>query len=260
MNSVDPCRNEPLSATSTCSRGLGASLLFPDSAFPDAEALACLFEGGESPGIPARVCHRSADGNCLEVLVSGLTVEVRRHGAKGDVPLCDPGQHYGFAKAPLSDRFGIIEIAPGRHIAAGARLLPIVETVASLAANIALNLPAAAVDWHTAGTRVEPRFFSQSVLNWLAGGPFPALGLTALVPGPESSVSSRGLQAITGQEMRLAGAPEESPDEAMRTAARVVDYLVRHGRLTVPREITGRGLSLVAEPSQFGDVVWVWRK
>lgn len=200
MNSVDPCRNEPLSASPTCKPGLGASLLFAESTFPEAEMLARLFEIGETPGIPARVCHRSSDGNCLEVLVSGLTVEVRRLGVKSNVQLHGSVQLYGFAEGLPGDPFGIIEIAPGRHIAAGAQLLPVIETVASLAANIALNLPATGVDWHSAGTRVEPRFFSQSVLNWLAGGPFPALGLTALVPGPESSVSSRGLQPLPGRK------------------------------------------------------------
>lgn len=242
------------------SRSLGASLLFPANSRLTAGMLARLFDAGELTGIPARVCHRSADGNCLEILASGLTIEMRLRPGGGSVSQRCASHVYGFTEDMAPDCCDVVEIAPGRHIAAGGRLLPIIETIAGLTANIALNLPVAAVEWHTAGTCMEPRFFSQSVLNWLAGGRFPALGLTALEAVPDSSVASKGLGAITGQEMRLAGTSGESPEDSMRTAARVVDYLVRNGRLTAPREISGPGLSLLAEPSQYGDVVWVWRK
>lgn len=216
-----------------------------------------LFDSPEVANVAAQISHRPEDGSWLEILANGLTFDLRGLAPAAPAAGCALNHSYGFTDGVPDGPFEAIEIVPGPHIAAGGQLPPVVRTLASLAANLAVNLPAAAVAWHGAETCVEPGFFSRTVLNWLAGGAFPALGLTALVPASDGSVASRGLAAFTGQEFQLAGAPGESPADTLKLAVRVADYLIRRGRLTEPCEIAG---SLSAEPSQFSNLVWVWRK
>lgn len=242
-------------------RSLGASLLFAAGSRPTAAAIEHLFESTEMAGTAARISHRPARSEgWLEVLASGLTFDLRGLAPADPAAHCASQHCYGFGDGVPGEPLEAVEIVPGGHIAAGGGLLPVIRTMAGLTANLALNLPVAAVAWHTAGTCVEPRYFARTVLNWLADGVFPALGLTALLPASEGSVASSGLAHFTGQEMQLAGAPGETQAETVKLAIRVVDYLVRNGKLTQAQEISGTGLSLLAEPSQFSNLVWVWRK
>ncbi|MFD2136398.1 hypothetical protein ACFSLT_16960 [Novosphingobium resinovorum] len=98
-----------------------------------------------------------------------------------------------------------------------------------LAANLALELPVRAVGWAPAQTWMEPRYFCRSVLNWLGGGAFPALGLTALLQAEDGSLASRGLAHFTGQEVQLEGRRGEAAADTVKLAVRVIDQLVRRG-------------------------------
>lgn len=242
-------------------RPQGASLLFAEGLRPSAEALMNLFASGGMAGAAARISHRSEDcEGWLEILASGLTFDLRGLVPADPAPECKTVHAYGFTDGMPDEPLAAVEIVPGAHVAAGAVLLPVVRAMAGLTANLALNLPVSAVAWHAAGTCMEPRFFSRSVFNWLAGGTFPAQCLTALVRASDGRIGSQGLAVFAGQEMQLVGAPEENPADAMRLAVNVVDYLVRNGPIAAPCEITGLGPALVAEPSGYGNLVWIWRK
>lgn len=241
--------------------GFGVSLLFPAGSRPTTQALENLFESLELSGSMAQVSHCGRDGEgWLEILVGGLIFDLRGLAPAQPAAVCEAHCHHGFAEGPPDGPLEAIELAPGPHIAAGGGLLPVVRTLAGLAANLALHLPIAAVAWHSAETWLEPRHFSRAVLNWLAGGTFPAPGLVALLPASDSGISSRGLRLFTGQEIQLASEAGERPEDTMRFAVRAVDHLVRRGRLTRAEEIGGAGAPLLAEPSQYSDLVWVWRK
>ncbi|WP_239000578.1 hypothetical protein [Novosphingobium pentaromativorans] len=202
-------------------------------------------------GIASIIANRPDQaGDAIEVLSAGLAFELRLP----DVPA--PRGHPGTG-VPAEE---VIRIVPGGHVAAGLGLLPVVKALAGLTANLALHSPVAAISWDLAGTRVPPREFSSSVLNWLAGGPFPARSLTALSIRPDGSVVSEGLVQFSGQEMHLVGSQGEGEEATMRLAVGVVDQLVRQGRLQLPQELTVAGTGLLAEPSQFEDRVWIWRK
>ncbi|WP_242528386.1 hypothetical protein [Novosphingobium sp. PY1] len=210
-----------------------------------------LFDSPAMLGIGAVVANRSrVPGNAIEVLSGGLAFDLRF--AEGQALQDGDGRH--------SPNGQVIRIAPGEHVSAGATLLPVVRALAGLVANLALHLPVAAISWDMAGTVAEPHAFSRSALNWLAGGPFPAQCLTSLSFKSDGSIVSEGLIHFTGQEMHLVGAEGEDEASTMRLAVGVVDQLVRQGRLLLPMELTVAGAALLAEPSQFEDRVWVWRK
>lgn len=238
----------------------GASLLFPVGSRPTARVLEGLFESLEMSSV-ARVSHSAGDGEgWLEILAGGLTFDLR--GIAPAVPAmhCDARHHYGFPAGRPDEPLEAVELVPGPHLAGGGGLLPVTRALAGLAANLALNLPVAAVAWHSAQTLLEPGYFSRTVLNWLAGGQFPAPGLVALFSASDSGISSSGLAHFTGQEIQLAAVPGEAQVDTMKLAVRAVDHLVRRGKLTGAEEISGAGVPLLAEPSQFSNLVWVWRK
>ncbi|WP_260923592.1 hypothetical protein [Novosphingobium sp. 9] len=68
-----------------------------------------------------------------------------------------------------------------------------------------MRLPVVAVGWGPAETLMDPSYFARIVMNWLGGGAFPVLGLTAIAVASDGSVASRGLAHFTGQELQLQG-------------------------------------------------------
>lgn len=233
-------------------------MLFETGSRPTADDIAGLFETG---GALARISHRPKnDEGWVEILSSGLTFDMCGLAPEVCSSPLQARHVYGFEQPPPDfARLEGIEIAPGRHIVAGRAMLPVVRTLAGLAAGLALQLPVVAVVWHSAGTVMAPAYFARIVMNWLGGGAFPALGLAALVPAPDGSVASQGLAAFTGQEFQLEAHPGEAPAETIKLAIRVADYLVRHGAMARPAPIEGGG-GLFAEPSQVGNLVWIWRQ
>ncbi|EQB12021.1 hypothetical protein L284_15925 [Novosphingobium lindaniclasticum LE124] len=240
--------------------GNGVSLYFSPGQRPSAETIAALLEQS-SGAIMARISHRPPDRDgWLELLASGLTFDLL--GLAPALPSLSPisVQTHGFDQAPRMEGLEGIDLLPGGHIAGGAGLAPIIRTQAGLAASLALKLPVAAVGWQSARTLMEPRYFAQIVVNWLAGGTFPALGLTALLRGQDGSIATRGLARFVGSEMQLEGSVEETPADTLKLAIRVVDYLVRQGPLTETREIESPRGRLLLEASQARRQLWVWRQ
>lgn len=234
-------------------------LLFREGARPAADDIARLLDAADS-GMSARISHRpEPSAGWLELLARGLTFDLRGLSPAMPVPH-EPARHaYGFGAVSADGPLEAVALVASGHIAAGAALGPVLRTMFKLAANLAIRLPVEAVLWRPAGTVMEPSYFSRAVLNWLAGGAFPALGLTALMPASDGSVASSGLSHFIGQEMQLEGLPGEAQAESVKLAIRLVDYLVRHGPLTEPHTITQDPGVLLAEPSSVGKRVWVWR-
>src|SRR3546814_754178 len=224
-------------------------LLFREGSRPAADDIARLLDAPDS-GMPARISHRpEPSAGWLELLASGLTFDLRGLSPAAPAPY-DPAPHaYGFGAAPTDVSLEAVALAASGHIAAGAALGPVLRMLFHLAANLAIRLPVEAVLWCPAETLMEPRYFSGTVFNWLSGGAFPALGLTALVSASDGSVVSTGLSYFIGQEMQMEGLKGEAPAESVKLAIRLVDYLVRHGPLTEPRAIEQEGGVLLAEPS-----------
>jgi len=89
-----------------------------------------------------------------------------------------------------------------------------------------------AIGWEPAGTVMTPDYFRRTMGAWLAGGPFPGLGLTALARGSDGAMRSNGLAFFTGVELELGAAPGEGPAETARLAVRLIHDLVQNGPYT----------------------------
>lgn len=241
--------------------GNGISLYFRRGSRPSTEAISALIEATANADIMARITHRPPpQEGWLELLASGLTFDLTGLAPAKSATSGDILQYHGFDETPRCEELEAVELSPGGHIAGGSGLLPVNRTMVGLATSLSLKLPVAAIGWRSAQTLMEPRYFAQIIVNWLAGGAFPALGLTALLRSEDGSISTKGLSRFVGREMQLEGAVEETPSDTLKLAIRMVDYLVRQGAFAEPRVIDSPRGKLLLEPSQGGKQVWVWRQ
>ncbi len=147
----------------------------------------------------------------------------------------------------------MVSLAPGPHLAGGAGLVPVLRVLAGLGARLAGLPNVLAVVWSPAGSWVAPDLFRRSVADWLEGGAFPGLVLTALEQEHNGAMVSRGLALLTGQELRFE--PDKHlPTAAMaRLAVRLIHELVQSGPLRQERDFTGpAGEHLLAVPVRDG--------
>lgn len=201
-----------------------------------------------------------AAGDWLELIANGLTFDLI--GLAPGPPAQAPpgGQAFGLPTEFEPALLEAITLRPGPHLAEGARMLPVVRSLAWLSAQLA-DLPATrAVSWHPARCWCSPRYFRNSVLRWMEGGVFPGLGLATLAPIPDGGMQSQGLALFTGQELRLE--PELAKDRAAgaKIALRLMHWLVENGSVEVEERLPGpEGQILRLEPSANGRYVRVWR-
>ncbi|MFD2579415.1 hypothetical protein ACFSTD_14295 [Novosphingobium colocasiae] len=107
-----------------------------------------------------------------EILVSGLAFDLSGLQPAPAAPARPFDHAYGFAADVPDGLREAVLLVPSGHISAGAALAPVVRAMVGLAANLVLNLPVVAVQWHPARTVIEPRTFVRIIMNWLSGGAF----------------------------------------------------------------------------------------
>jgi hypothetical protein len=196
----------------------------------------------------------------LELLANGLTFDLV--GLAPGAPAEPPPRAHTYALAANVEPVGMeaLTLRPGPHLSGGQAMIPVVRSLARLAATLAQIEGVRAVAWHPARSWCGPEHFRQGVLRWVEGGVFPGLGLTALAVNADGGMHSEGLALFTGQELRVE--PELMRDKAAgaKMALRLIDYLVDLGRIDAPRRIDGPdGEPLRLEPSANGRFVRAWR-
>jgi hypothetical protein len=242
-------------------------LLFPRGQRPDAAVLREVAAGADRLTVTS-VLGEDAVGSDSSRNFRG--VELLRDGMTYDLVGARPGA--GFTIPPSRHRLGLgadvlepdceaLSLQPGPHLAPGARTLPVVRTMMSVATMIVAHLPRLrAVAWPAAGTLIGPDFFVSSMTAWIAGGAFPALGLTAFAADSDRSLRSEGLAFFTGQELRIEPALAEDRTAGVRLGIRLVNHLVGQGRVSETEAIMGpEGERLTLAPDAAAHLVSVRR-
>ena len=132
----------------------------------------------------------------------------------------------------------------GPHLAGAENLSPVLRSAATILQHLTRLEGLEAIIWRPARILMSPAWFVEAVAVWLAGGPFPALALTALAR-TGNSLASEGLDFLIGQEFTLwprDGAPGR---EDSRIAVRLTDWLFAHGRVDTPREVVLSGAGVI---------------
>lgn len=223
------------------SQGLDAAsrlcLIFASGARPDLAALEELAGSrADNLGTAFAISHPGPDGTWAELLLHGLTFDCTGLAPGAGTPQPPAGPPVGLRSMPAGE---VVSLLPGPHLAGGAGLLPVVRVLAELGAKLAALAGVRAVSWTPAGSWVAPDLFCRSVAEWLDGGAFPALVLTALEREENGAMTSRGLRLLIGQELRFE--PDKRlPAAAMaRLAVRLIHELVQSGPLRKERDFTG---------------------
>ena len=222
--------------------------------------LALLYAAGQRPSVDdvrlaavasgafAVIFDPGEDAGWAELLITGLSFDVGGLAPGEGEPVPPIAHRFGLDRAWTGDALEAIVVRPGAHLAGAAAMLPVVRGCAALAAALASQTGAAAVVWIPARSAMGADYFGAVVADWLGGGAFPALGLTALVANA-TGVESEGLRFFTGQELEVVAAPGNDPAQTGRIAARMVHLLVNDGPLAAPTRLAGpEGESLLAEP------------
>jgi len=236
-------------------------LLFERGQRPDAHAVRAAVEGADRLSITHEFAGRSGDTSGFELLRDGMTYDLTglAPGLAETVPL--QRHRYGLEDSFDQSDFEALALRPGPHLVAGAHSLPVVRTMAGVAAALLPGLPTLrAVAWPPAGSAVGPGFFASTVATWLSGGAFPALGFAALAEEADGSLRSEGLAWFNGQELRLAADLAKDRTAAARLGVRLINQLVLQGRVTEPEVIVAPdGGRLALEPTRDGAIVRVRR-
>jgi len=234
------------------------SLLYVAGERPSADDVERLLAGpANEAGLAAQVSFSpDRDEGWLELLASGLTFDISGLSPAPAMPAM-PGSH--FFGLPLETRDSALEavtLSAGEHIALGATMLPIIRVMCRLGAGMTSLGNVKAVCWHPAQSWIEPAYFTRAISNWLAGGVFPALGLTALQQLADGSVESMGLSFFAGQEVRIDRRTGEGNGDTARLAIRVIDLMVRQGAFHEDTSLAGPdGEVLLIERLRDGMVV-----
>lgn len=236
-------------------------MLFAKGKRPSADQIERLLEASEIAGAAAHVSYRPLDDHdgLLELLISGLTFDLV--GLEPAAAMSPPPSAHQFGLSPqdLGDGLEAITLVPGQHLSGGHAMIPVVQAMLGLAGHIALPLSVEAVCWHPAQSWMEPQYFSRVALGWLSGGPFPALGLTALRHTAEG-VHSEGLEFFSGQELLVMKREGESLADTAKLAVRFIDFIVTNGPFRREVEFQGPdGEVLRVVPGYFGKQVTVER-
>lgn len=242
---------------------MGWEVVYPSGSVPRLEHLQTAFNavGGDPERTPALACQRlvnPASGYpTIECMVGGLGFDIATLGVwnrEEHVPI-----EHSFDVEPdtLFNRAGLT-IVPGPDIANMAHAMPVVRAGAMLVRRVIdFKMPLAIV-WRAIGSAMEAGYFKRVVDTWLAGGPFPALGMIGFRSAPDGGLHSHGLAHFTGQELRLDPEIGEAGAEGWALAARLIDRLIESDPVESPLELPGEaGRTIRLTPSANGRFVVV---
>lgn len=215
------------------------SLIFAEGQRPDVAALAALAEASlqRPAGSRFTISHRPppAEG-WAELLASGLTYDCAGLQPAAPAATLVGGALLGLEQQPVGEA---ISLSPGPHLAEAMGMLPVVRVLAGLGAQLAALPGAGAVCWNPARCWMPPTYFCKVVENWLADGPFPALGLTSLERDAEGAIISVGLSLLIGQELRFSPDAKLVPADIARIAVRLIHALIETGPLSAQHSFLG---------------------
>ena len=239
----------------------GLSLLFDAGDRPTAAGILKLLSGEDTAQTGFSVSHQPPEAEgWLQLLSSGLTFDLTGLSPASSAPMPLIRQFLGLPENLDSYGFEVLVLKPGLHLRGAAAMMPVVRVMVALASQLAEAFGARAVCWHPAECCMEARYFGRVAEDWLFGGPFPALGLTAIQERPDGGVESRGLTFFIGQEVQVEAQRREPTSETVKLAVRAIDYLVRNGPLHEPQQLDAPdGEVVTAEVAPGGKLVRVRR-
>ncbi len=204
---------------------LATSLSFdPESGTPT------LAGKGDNEGA-IEMAQTHAEGKAwVELLRDGLLFDLE--GLSPSQPLTVPmtDNRYDFDHSKSLAMYDAMRLIPGTNLAGGEHTLPVVRCLISLARDLAYEFDdIAAFVWPPASSVISREFFESTAAAWLAGGSFPALGLTSFRETMDGAMQSVGLEYLIGQELIIEAPLCNDRVKATRLGIRLINQLIMVG-------------------------------
>ena len=249
MKAIVSAENQPSRADISA-----VSLVFAPGARPDASAIGALASSSRPFSVSFAPTENSGEEDpWVELLANGLTFDVTGISPGPARRPPERAHLFGLSEGADLSACEAITITPGAHLAGGRTMVPVLRNLAWVGALLAELPHVRAVAWHPARAWSAPEYFRSAILRWIAGGPFPGLGLTAIAPTSDGGLKSEGLEIFTGQELVLSPALARDKAEGTKLAMRLVNWLAESGRITESTSMMGHSgetLHLVPEQNQ----------
>ena len=173
----------------------------------------------------------------VELMVSGLTFDLLGLAPGPGIKIPDVAHKLACTHDLEEGSVEAIALVPGPHLADGANSLPVIRALLEIGCALARKVEGAhTICWSPARTAMDPSMFCRSVDGWLAGGPFPALGMAAFVANDDGAITTEGLNFLVGHELRFDADLSRNRIEATKIGVRVVHELVGRGPVSQPWE------------------------
>ncbi|MEQ5786776.1 hypothetical protein J3454_02585 [Erythrobacter sp. NFXS35] len=198
----------------------------------------------------------------IELLRDGLTFDLSGLAPGPALTLPVISHRFDFGTYPDHSDLEVLAIAPGPHLSAGARTMPVLRGMLAVARDLAMHFEdLQAVFWPPSGSAIGRRFFESVITAWLDGGAFPALGLTAFDETADGALQSVGLAFWIGQELRIEPPLTIDKIAATRLAVRLINQLVIVGGIEESERIVAPdGTRLVMQTSRNSEYIRVRRE
>ena len=212
------------------------TLAFAQGQRPDVDALARLAGlAGATPQFSLSHVPPASEG-WAELLAMGLTFDCTGLAPAEPAAMPAEGALLGLERAPVGEAIGL---GPGPHLADAAGMIPVLRMLTGIGTQLATLPGVQAVCWNPARCWMPVDYFRKVIAGWIAGGPFPALGLTTLQRESDGAIVSVGLNLLIGQELRFDPAQNFAAPDIARIAVRLIHALIETGRLDAPHEFIG---------------------
>lgn len=179
--------------------------------------------GNASLSVPFALSHVPVGNeNWVELLAAGLTCDCHGLAPVGGATHPGDGAPLGLDEPPAGE---VVTLQPAPHLAEGAGLFPVVRILTGPGAQLARLPGLLAVYWYPSRRWMAPKYFCGVIEAWLAGGPFPPLGLTSLRRECDGVRVSAGLDFLIALELHFQPDRRLVPAAAAKIAVRLIDDL-----------------------------------
>ena len=223
---------------------LSFGLMFAGDLPSHADLASSLEKDGGQAGGNIRLLETPANGAAASLIMTCNDIPFELQGMLEPVAadLEDADQYFAVEAGDLGQA-KCLRLAAQFTANDGIAPLEIVRNASRIALRLADAAQCIAVSWAPAKSIMGTAYFEKVVSDWLAGGPFPALGLTSLTMDGDKTFHSRGLAPICGQEIVIPAMPGLENAGRARVAIRMIDYMAQNGPIHEdgPVEIDGFG-------------------
>jgi len=183
--------------------------------------------------------RKYSDLTMKEVVHEGMTFLLSHHSESDQHDQSSGAQLSPVFCGPQTAGYSAIGISIGDHIANGKHTSPVNRAILKLGQVIGQLLDANKIIWTPAGVIAGFEFYSDSVNQYLEGGPLPVLVQIRIDDKNDNTMETTGLQYFSDQEISIKSPAELSKPDQVKRLVRIAHDVATNGRVDSTIETNG---------------------